>query len=248
MWGSSIWRAAEFLASKRKRQNTYKKLLLRTHLEFSPTLLRKNVSPPNGTKTGKPDRKLCEPQNPSSSCGWLFPTTWDLVHNPRPDSEFRFYVEDLNRLIPFARKQTSNREKHLNPWTMTMVPCHNSLAVQQFLVKNQISIPPPPKHFILHISHRSTSGFSRDSKLGSKAVVFFSRKRNSKDGDNGRYSHAKCPGKLHDHLRSSACAKGCYFSGDKVRFHTITQPSSSIVSLVLISRNLSVLSSKTVIP
>jgi len=106
--------------------------LLRTHLEASPTILRKNASPPNDKTTGHPDRKLCKPQNLSSPFGLLFPTTWGLVHHPRPGSEFRFYVKDLNRLTDIIHQKRPVKWRNnwiLEPWQWSLSHLPRSEAV-----------------------------------------------------------------------------------------------------------------------
>ena len=62
--------------------------------------------------------------------------------------------------------QHSRPEKWGNNWILhhENTPCHTSLTVQQFLVKNQI--PATPNHQILQIALRTKSGSSRGSGLG----------------------------------------------------------------------------------
>jgi hypothetical protein len=141
------------LNDQHKKQTSCQILLLDTNLGSLPLSLRWDISPVNVTpKERATGYKISEGY--ADQFFWQF--GWDESVSERQTVNSTFYAEVLKHVTDV--KKWKRPETLIHNWMLyhNNGPCHTSLAIQHFLMTNQI--PTTPSHCIHQISLCATSG------------------------------------------------------------------------------------------
>jgi hypothetical protein len=139
------------------KKQTSCQILLETNLGSLPLSLRWDISPVNVTLKCHAKRKSRRLQNFRRTCWSLFwQFGWDESVSEWQTVNSIFYAEVLKHVTDV--KKWKRPETLIDNWMLyhNNGPCHTSLAIQHFLMTNQI--PTTPSHCIHQISLCATSG------------------------------------------------------------------------------------------